>query len=262
MTTDSIAQFAREMAIGAGEILLSGFGTGVAVEYKKGDIDLVTEYDRKSEKYILDQIRARYPEHRILSEESGLNRTGEEPCWVIDPLDGTTNFAHGMPIFSVSIALVEAGVPVAGVVYDPTRRECFWVARGQGAYLDERPIRASRQTELLRTLLVTGFPYDAHSNTLNNIAEFARFSKQVRGVRRLGSAAIDLSYVAAGRLDGYWELRLAPWDLAAGALIAEEAGAKVTLVDGAPLNVLDGTSILAANEGLHARMLAQLQADD
>jgi myo-inositol-1(or 4)-monophosphatase len=261
MKTDSDVQYACEMARGAGEILLSGFGNGMRVEYKKGEIDLVTEYDRRSEAYLIQKIHSRFPAHRILSEESGLDRAGDEPCWVIDPLDGTTNFAHGMPIFSVSIALVEAGRARLGVVYDPTRGECFWAERGKGAFLGDRPIHVRDESELIRTLLVTGFPYDAHTNTINNIDQFARFSRRVRGVRRLGSAAIDLAYVAAGRLDGYWELRLAPWDVAAGALIAEEAGAKVTAVDGEPLMLTEAASILAANPALYTNMLDVLRAD-
>jgi myo-inositol-1(or 4)-monophosphatase len=254
-------QYVCDAARGAGEILLEGFGSGMRVDYKSGEIDLVTEYDRRSDAYLIEKIQARFPGHRILTEESGLNRVGDEPCWVIDPLDGTTNFAHGLPIFSVSIALVEAGRARLGVVYDPTRSECFWAERGKGAYLGGEKLHVREETELQRTLLVTGFPYDAHSNPDNNVNQFTRFVRRSRGVRRLGSAAIDLAYVAAGRFNGFWELRLAPWDLAAGSLLAEEAGAKVTMVDGSPLAFTAVTSVLAANPGLHEKMLEVLRLE-
>jgi myo-inositol-1(or 4)-monophosphatase len=244
----------------AGKILCAGFGSGMQVERKSAAIDLVTEYDRKSEAFLIEKIQARFPRHRILAEESGLNRAGDDPCWVIDPLDGTTNFAHGLPIFSISVALVENGNSQLGIVFDPTREECFWAQRGQGAFLGDQPLHARKETELQRSLLVTGFAYDAHTNPVNNFNHFADFSKLTRGVRRLGSAAIDLSYVAAGRLDGYWELQLSAWDIAAGALIAQEAGAKVTDVQGGELSLAGKPSILAANPNLHARMLEVLRS--
>ena len=173
---------------------------------------------------------------------------------MVDPLDGTTNFAHNLPLFSVSIALCRAGRTVLGVVYDPTRRECFWAERGKGAFCGESRLHVSGNTELGSSLLVTGFPYDAWTNPDNNLEFFGRFSMRCRGVRRLGSAALDLSYIAAGRMDGYWEMRLSPWDVAAGGLIAEEAGARVTAMDGESPYLSDTPSLIAANPALHAKM--------
>jgi myo-inositol-1(or 4)-monophosphatase len=248
-------QFAIRIAKAAGRILLEGFGKGVRVEHK-GEIDLVTEFDRRADDYILGRIRKTFPGHRILSEESGRTGEGESPQWLIDPLDGTTNFAHGIPIFAVSIALWEAGRTRLGVVYDPTRRDCFWAERGKGAWLGERRLRVSDAAELRNSLLVTGFPYDAWTNPDNNLDHYARFAVRTQGVRRLGSAALDLAYLADGRFDGYWELRLSPWDVAAGGLIAEEAGASVTATDGESPYLTDSPSLIAANPALHAKMAA------
>jgi myo-inositol-1(or 4)-monophosphatase len=258
-------EFAVRAAKAAGKILMEGFGTHPRVEHKRREIDLVTEFDRRSEELILGRIRRAFPEHRILSEESGLTGVaGDKPLrdggsiWMVDPLDGTTNFAHGLPIFSVSIALHEGGRTKLGVVYDPARRECFWAERGKGAYLNSTRLKVSTAAELKESLLVTGFPYDAWSNPQNNLENFARFSVRSRGVRRLGSAAIDLAYIGAGRLDGYWEMRLSPWDVAAGGLIAEEAGARVTAMDGASDYLSESPSLIAANPALHAKMVSVL----
>jgi myo-inositol-1(or 4)-monophosphatase len=256
------AQFAIGTAKAAGRILMRGFGSGVRVEYKSREIDLVTEYDRRSEACILKRIRKAYPGHRVLAEESGLSGAGKEPLWMVDPLDGTTNFAHGMPIFGVSIALQRDGRMVLGVVYDPIRKECFWAERGKGAYCGTEKLRVSGAAELKRSLLVTGFPYDAWSNPDNNLDHYSRFAVRSQGVRRLGSAALDLCYVAAGRLDGYWEMRLAPWDVAAGGLIAEEAGARVTALDGESEYMSEVPSIIAANPVLHAKMTAVILGGD
>lgn len=239
---------------------MEGYETGVHVEHKSGEIDLVTEYDRRADAYILGRIQRTFPGHRILAEESGRTGVGDTPLWMVDPLDGTTNFAHGIPIFAVSIALWEAGRTRLGVVYDPTRKECFWAERGKGAYLGERRLRVSTPAELRDSLLVTGFPYDAWSNPDNNLDHYARFAMRTQGVRRLGSAAIDLAYLAAGRIDGYWELRLGQWDVAAGGLIAEEAGALVTAIDGESPYLTDTPSLIAANPVLHAKMTAVIKA--
>jgi myo-inositol-1(or 4)-monophosphatase len=257
-------EFAIRAARAAGKILLEGYGTRLTVEHKRreiGEIDLVTEFDRRAEDLILGRIRKAFPRHRILSEESGLSGAGGEkpleggePIWLVDPLDGTTNFAHGLPIFSVSIGLREKGRTRLGVVYDPTRKEVFWAERGKGAYCGAERLRASSTAELGRSLLVTGFPYDAWTNPENNVDNFAKFTVRSQGVRRLGSAAIDLAYIGAGRFDGYWELRLSPWDVAAGGLIAEEAGARVTAIDGAGDYLTERPSLLAANPALHAKM--------
>jgi myo-inositol-1(or 4)-monophosphatase len=251
-------QFAVRVAEAAGRILLEGFGRGMRVEHK-GEIDLVTEFDRRADEYILGRIQKTFPGHRILSEESGRTGEGDDPLWLIDPLDGTTNFAHGIPIFAVSIALWEAGRTRLGVVYDPTRKDCFRAERGKGAYLGARRLRVSDAAELRGSLLATGFPYDAWSNPNNNLDHYARFAVRTQGVRRLGSAALDLAYLAAGRLDGYWELRLYPWDVAAGGLIAEEAGARVTAIDGESPYLTDTPSLIAANPILHAKMTAVIR---
>jgi myo-inositol-1(or 4)-monophosphatase len=258
-------QFAIRTAKAAGRILMQGFGTGMRIEHKRREIDLVTEFDRRSEDLILGRIRKAYPGHRILSEESGRSPAafvtrgqagaGGDPIWMVDPLDGTVNFAHNLPIFSVSIALCREGRAVMGVVYDPTRKECFWAERGKGAYCGEKRLHVSKAAELGESLLVTGFPYDAWTNPDNNIENFGRFSTRSRGVRRLGSAALDLSYIAAGRFDGYWELRLSPWDVAAGGLIAEEAGARVTAIDGESDYLTETPSLIAANPALHTKMV-------
>lgn len=242
----------------AGELLRDGYEREHQIRYK-GVTDLVTEVDEQSEAFLLGEIRKRFDGHRILSEEIGEVDGREEHLWYIDPLDGTVNYAHGVPIFSVSIAYAHRGSLLLGAVYDPLREEMFLAERGRGAWLNGRPIRVSSTQELQHSLLVTGFPYDAWNTEHNNFEYFVRFAKRSQGVRRLGSAALDLCYVAAGRFDGYWELSLKPWDAAAGALIAEEAGAKVSRADGSDDYLRSPLSILAAPPVLHAQILAVLQ---
>jgi len=243
-----------EMARGAGELLQEGFGGQRQVEYK-GEIDLVTEMDRRSEAYLLNELRQRFPGHRVATEESDGISGSDGHIWYIDPLDGTVNYAHGIPIFSVSIAYAQDDNLVLGVVYDPMRNECFYAERGKGAWLDGRPLGVSSAPELKSSLLVTGFYYDSWTNPDNNLDHFTDFTLRSQGVRRLGSAAIDLSYVAAGRFDGYWELRLNSWDLAAGTLIVQEAGGIVTDIDGKPDYFRKPFSVVAANPTLHHQML-------
>jgi len=247
----------ERLARQAGEILRLGYGQEHQVDYK-GAIDLVTEIDHQSEELVLSEIQQLFPGHQIVSEEIGLvpGRPGDQ--WFVDPLDGTVNYAHGIPFFSVSIAYAHEGIVRLGVVYDPMRDELFAAERGQGASVNGRRVRVSQVTELQRSLLVTGFPYDAWSNPRNNLEYYGRFAKLTQGVRRLGSAALDLSYVAAGRVDGYWELSIKPWDVAAGGLIASEAGATVTTVAGEADYVTPPCSLLAAAPGLHAKMKAML----
>ena len=247
----------ERLARQAGEILRLGYGQEHQVDYK-GAIDLVTEIDHQSEELVLAGIQRLFPGHQIVSEEIGLvpGRPGDQ--WFVDPLDGTVNYAHGIPFFSVSIAYAHEGIVRLGVVYDPMRDELFAAERGQGASLNERRLRVSQVTELQRSLLVTGFPYDAWSNPRNNLEYYGRFAKLTQGVRRLGSAALDLSYVAAGRVDGYWELSIKPWDVAAGGLIASEAGATVTTVAGEADYMTPPCSLLAAAPGLHGKMKAML----
>jgi myo-inositol-1(or 4)-monophosphatase len=237
----------------AGEILRGGYGHRHRVD-NKGIIDLVTEVDHESEAFLIGEIKRRYPDHRILAEESG-SQSGDQCCqWYIDPLDGTINYAHGVPVFAVSLALQVEGELRLGVVYDPMRDECFSAEADSGARLNGEPIRVSAAQDLLNSLLVTGFPYDIRTNPDNNLDHYTRFSLLCQGVRRLGSAALDLAYVACGRFDGFWELRLGPWDVAAGALIALEAGAKVSDIHGGPEYFPFTKSILAANPTLHAQM--------
>ncbi len=250
----------EELARAAGEILRAGYEQDLQVEYK-GAIDPVTEVDRRSEAYLLGEIGRRFPASRVLAEESGASGSGSDGLWYIDPLDGTVNYAHGVPIFAVSIAYAPAGEVTLGVVYDPLRDELFRAERGRGAWLNGRRLRVSQVSELRRSLLVTGFPYDILHTPRNNFDHFARLAKLTQGVRRLGSAALDLCYVAAGRFDGYWELKLSPWDLAAGGLIAAEAGARVTDLDGRP-DYLTSGSILAAPPALHPQILAALHASE
>ncbi|HSL39002.1 MAG TPA: inositol monophosphatase family protein [Desulforhopalus sp.] len=247
----------QEMARQAGRILADGYEQQHTIAFK-GKIDLVTEIDRRSEDLLLAEISRRYPGHRVLAEESG-GADGGGQQWYIDPLDGTVNYAHGVPFFCVSIGYAVDGQLALGVVYEPLRDEMFVAERGKGAWLNGRRLAAAAAAELNQALLVTGFPYSVHTSANNNLPQFAGMVTRSRGVRRLGSAALDLCYVAAGRLDGYWEISLKPWDLAAGALIAEEAGAKVTTLDGAANILVEPYSILAANPLMHARMLAELQ---
>ena len=249
-TLSDLERLARQ----AGEILRLGYEQEHQVDYK-GAIDLVTEVDHQSEDLLLGEIKRLFPEHRIVSEEIGLvpGRAGDQ--WYVDPLDGTVNYAHGIPFFTVSIAYAHDGLVTLGVVYDPMRDELFAAERGRGARLNGRSLRVSKVMELQRSLLVTGFAYDAWSNPVNNLENYGRFAKMTQGVRRMGSAALDLCYVAAGRFEGYWELSVKPWDIAAGGLVALEAGATVTKTDGLADFITPPCSVLAAPPAIHAKML-------
>lgn len=246
--------FAIETAREAGQILLEKFGRKININ-KKGEIDLVTEVDLASEKLIVEKIRSHYPKHSILAEESGeANIEGEQIWkWIIDPLDGTTNYAHGYPCFSVTLAVEHQGELVIGVTYDPTRDEMFAAEKGRGATLNNKPIFVTKTDELKESLLVTGFPYDIsirESNFLNNFSEMLLKS---RAVRRDGSAAIDLAYVACGRFDGFWEEGLNPWDVAAGVLLVKEAGGQVSYYDGSEFSIYK-PPICATNGFIHEEM--------
>jgi myo-inositol-1(or 4)-monophosphatase len=249
----------------AGEILLAGYKRSSASDHSlqvkhKGEIDLVTELDYQAESFLLEEIKTRFPSHEVVTEESGAIQGDHDHIWYIDPLDGTVNFVHGLPVFSVSVAYAHDGALTLGAVYDPLREECFTAERGRGAWLNGEMIRVSSLEALKDSLLVTGFPYDIRTNPDNNLDHFVRFSLQVQGVRRLGSAALDLCYVAAGRLDGFWELRLNAWDVAAGGLIAQEAGARVTDIHGGLDFLAIPQSIVAANPHLHPLMLDVLNS--
>lgn len=247
----------QDLARQAGAILKAGYEKEHQLAYK-GEIDLVTEIDRRSEDFLISELQRRFPGHQILAEESG-GTDGGRYQWYIDPLDGTVNYAHGVPFFCVSIAYAECGELTLAAVYDPMRDELFSAERGKGACLNNRPLKARSGSELARSLLVTGFPYDIRSTAQHNLDHFSKFARISQGVRRLGSAALDLCYVAAGRFDGYWELSLKPWDLAAGVLIALEAGATVTAIDGGKELLLPPYSVLAAAPMLHDKMLGLLR---
>ncbi len=246
-------------ALEAGEILRRGFGTVFEISSKEGRHNLVTEYDNFSEKCILNTIGKRFPDHQFLAEESGKTKgKGGSVTWLIDPLDGTVNFAHNIPAFSVSIAASTGQEILCGVVYNPLLNELFFAEKGQGAYLNGKRLQVKKTASLSGALLATGFPYNVHENPLKCIETFSALTKQGIPTRRLGSAALDLSYVAAGRFDAYWEVSLQPWDFAAGQLLVEEAGGKVTQYDGAPKDLfLEGT-ILASNGFLHGILSKEL----
>ena len=249
---------AEDVSRRAGELLLDLFARGVEVEYK-GAVDLVTRADRASEELIVQEISRRFPDHDVLAEERGGGSKGSDrPLWIVDPLDGTTNFAHGIPLWSISIAVVEAGDTLAGVVHDPNRGECFTATRGGGAFLNGRRVRVSAASVLSDAVLVTGFPYDVRTSLADNLDHFSGFIKSARAVRRLGSAALDLAWVAAGRFDGFWEGKLHPWDVAAGDLLVREAGGQVTRFDGSPFDVFTD-EILAAPSALVPAMIDVLR---
>jgi myo-inositol-1(or 4)-monophosphatase len=250
----------EKLARGAGEILRVGFHQANVIDHK-GEIDLVTEIDRRSETFLLESIAKQFPTHRVVAEETGGIEGSDSCVWYVDPLDGTTNYAHKLPIFSVSIAYEVAGELVLGVVYDPMHDESFTAERGKGAWLNGEPIGVGRAVELSNSLLVTGFPYDRFVNPDNNLEYFNRFALRVQGIRRLGSAAQDLCYVACGRVDGFWEIRLQSWDLAAGTLIAREAGARVTKLDGTPDILSTPFNVVAANPALHGEMMVVLNGN-
>ena len=256
---------AVEIAREAGAIVRDHAEHVQHIDYK-GAVDLVTDVDRESEMFIVTALTRTFPDHRIYAEEGGeagaLSSAGGY-TWHIDPLDGTTNFAHGLPQFSVSMALATAQEAVLGVVYDPMRGECFAAVRGRGASLNGRPIHVSRTHTLSHALVATGFPYDRWTNDDDNVAEWRRFMKRTQGVRRLGSAALDLAWVATGRLDLFWEKRLSPWDVLAGALIVEEAGGRVSDFDGArPAPERLGARVLASNGLIHAEALEVFRLGD
>ena len=250
---------AIDAVLRAGEIQLAGLGGSIRVD-KKGTIDLVTEVDLSVERMFRALIAGRFPGHDVLAEETGGGASGDSGYrWIFDPLDGTTNFAHGLPIFCASLALEVAGRVEVAAVYDPCRRELFTAERGGGAYMNGAPLRVSRVATLLDALLVTGFPYDVHTSADEIVGLFDAFIRKAQAVRRLGSAALDLCYVAAGRMDGFWEQRLKAWDVAAGALIVEEAGGRATGLDGSAFDCHAG-HVVASNATIHDEMLATIEA--
>jgi myo-inositol-1(or 4)-monophosphatase len=247
---DDIIQISKE----AGELIRNAFGKSHSVEFKTNELNLVTETDKSSEKLITDFIKMKYPSHGILAEEgSDLNKSAEY-LWVVDPLDGTTNFAHGLPIFAVSIGVQKNGETIAGVVYDVMRDVIYSAEKGSGGFENGKRISVSKNENLGYSVLVTGFPYDIKENPDKAFERFIAFLKHARAIRRLGSAAIDFCYVANGVFDGFWEVSLHPWDLCAGKLIVEEAGGIVTDFEGNDIDI-HSKRILATNKFVHQKMI-------
>ncbi len=248
---------AVEAARAAGHLLLAESSGARRIAYKGSPTNLVTEMDARAEALILERLQRAFPDDAVLAEEAGSRGGRSGRRWIVDPLDGTTNYAHGVPIFAVSIALEQDGRVRLGVIYDPTRDELFVGERGGGASLNGTPLAVSAAAALDESLLATGFPYNVRESR-RNLAEFAAFTLRARAVRRLGSAVLYLAWVAAGRFDGYWELSVGAWDVAAGSLLVEEAGGRVSDVTGGPLD-LDRPTIVASNGRIHEAMLAVLE---
>jgi len=262
-TTEDKLTAAVHAARAAGILLKQGLDQPHTVRTKSTDTDLLTEIDLRSESAVLEALRDRFPDDAFLAEESG-GTVEDSGTWIIDPLDGTTNFAHGIPFFSVAIAYVDASGIRLGVVFDPVRDELFQAVQGQGAFLNGKSIQVSETTNLNQSLLTTGFPYAIRTAKDNNLDHYAELALRTQGVRRLGSAALDLAYVAVGRFDGYWELLSYPWDVAAGMLLVAEAGGTVSQTTGDEpprFTGPTGISVLATNGRIHAAMLAVLAQD-
>lgn len=267
MTTREILEFAVTTAHAAGEVLMARFGGALEVTDKAVAGDVVTDADRASEALIVGRIQAAFPDHAILAEESGESGPSSSLRWILDPLDGTTNFARGLPHFCVSIALEDPDGPLVGVVHDPVRGETFRAARGAGAFVDQARARGGSPRRLAVTaaatlraaLLATGFPYVRNPQRTDNLPEVDRLVPQIQCLRRTGSAALDLAYVAAGRLDGYWEAGVKAWDVAAGVLLVREAGGVVTRMDGAAWT-LDHQDVATGGPALHRLLVAELRA--
>lgn len=247
---------ARQIALAAGDILIHKLMTGVTIEHK-GSIDLVTDADKASEKYIVGELQKAFPHHGILGEEGARVEGTSDYLWVIDPIDGTTNFAHGFPHFAVSMGLVKDGQVVLGIVYNPKTQELYVAERGSGAFLNDKRIFVSTKSRVQESLLATGFPYDIATTDQDNMKSFHLANKASQGVRCLGSAALDLCQVAAGRIEGFWERSLQPWDIAAGSIIVLEAGGKITGCQGQSFNPL-GNEVYASNGLIHDELLELL----
>lgn len=251
-------EIAKEIALEAGALLKEGQDKGFSLDRKSTSIDLVTEYDEMAEKLVVGGLTKAFPDHGIVAEEGS-----SVPCrhpqgfrWYIDPLDGTNNFAHRIPQFSVSIALYKEDQPFIGVVYDPMRDELFWAQHGQGAFLNGHRLSVSDAPTVEHSILASGFPYDRHHDAVDNLAQMGLFLKKCQGFRRFGSCALDLSFVASARYDGFWEFKLSSWDLAAGLLLVTEAGGKVTRIDGSPMGYLtEKNHVVVSNGHIHQEML-------
>ena len=252
-------QLAVDTALEAGRFLKMNIGKIKQIEHKHGEErNLVTEIDKKAEQLIIDKIKKRYPLHDFLGEESGSHKAVSDYKWIIDPLDGTTNFTHGLRIFCTSIALEYKGDVILGAIYDPSSDELFTAEKNKGAYLNNRKIQVSQTNRLMESLVVTGFPYDIKVNPYNAVQHFSNVLMECQAVRRLGSAALDLSYVACGRFDGFWEVTLNAWDMAAGVLIVQEAGGKFTNFKGFPSDIYT-PNVLATNGLIHNQIVEVLK---
>lgn len=251
-----ICEVAKQAAMKSGEYALSRLATKKDIDHKSGINDLVTDVDKKCEKIVIDIIKETFPEHSILAEESGEEHNAEGYTWVIDPIDGTTNYAHGFPVFCTSVGVMAEGRSVVGVVYDPTRDELFHCIKGEGAFLNGDPISVSGAKSVSESLIATGFAYNIERK-IANLGHFRKMLECAQAVRRPGAAAIDLCYVASGRMDGFWELGLNPWDTAAGYLLVIEAGGVVTTLDGKDFDVTK-PAVLATNGNIHREMQEML----
>jgi myo-inositol-1(or 4)-monophosphatase len=251
--------FARRVAAEAGSLIAENF-LGAFEVGRKGATNLVTEVDRRAEALIVDALAREFPSHGVVAEEGSARQAEGEWRWCVDPLDGTNNFAHGYPMVAVSLALERDGDVVAAVVRDALRGETFWAERGGGALTERGKLAVSQTRELSASLVATGFPYDKHESAVDNVANFGRVTKRVRGIRRGGAAALDLAYVAAGRLDGFWELKLSPWDTTAGVLLVAEAGGRVSRVDGSAYRPGD-VDVVATNGHIDEELRALLKVE-
>ena len=253
-------EFAVNLAKDAGKILLKHFGKITSIDRKSSDIDLVTLADTKSEEFIIENIHSMYPEHHIIAEESALTKGTSNYRWIIDPLDGTTNFVHNLPIFAVSIGLQYNEETILAVIYNPTVKKCFTAEKNGGSFLNGEPIQISSTNTLINSLLVTGFPYIHDDKWERGFILFRELYGKTQGIRRLGSAALDFCFVAMGRFEGFWEFGLQPWDVCAGALILQEAGGEVTDWDGTPMP-FSGKRVLATNGHIHSKMIKTLEKE-
>lgn len=248
---------ARSAVLKAGEMLREVYPKPKSVHHK-GKIDLLTQYDLRSEQVLIEEIRNHFSSDAILSEET-FQHTREAEYWLIDPIDGTTNFAHGLPEFAICVSYMQAGEPVVGIIYNPVRDELFHAIKDGGAYLNDQPIQVSTQTDLIQSLLATGFPYNPTTTDFDVFGAWSDIFYLCRGIRHIGCASLNTAYVAAGRLDGYWEGSLHAWDVAAGVLLIQEAGGRVTRSDGKPDPLIEPCSILASNGSLHDQLLDLLR---
>lgn len=249
---------AIQVALQAGELLRKGFGTTFEIDSKPGRHNLVTHYDKAAETLIYQALHKRFPTHGFIGEEQGETKKGDT-VWIVDPLDGTVNFAHGIPVFAVSIAAASGKEILAGCVYQPMAQELFWAEKSKGAFLNGKQLFVTENKTLDKALLATGFPYNVDEDPLHCIETFSKMTRKGVPIRRLGSAAIDLSYVAAGRFDAYWEVTLQPWDFAAGKLLVEEAGGQVTAYNGNTFDIYKPTTLVATNRHLHAKLLEAIR---